>query len=118
MARLLTIGLMLGDVAGIGPGIASKVLASGKLRDVANLVVTGDARVLELGIRDAGAALPYSTYESIDQSGRGVPIRGRWNMRCAWRQHSPRRERLYPRPKWPRLFDNNPRRDSCLPGNP
>jgi len=67
MARLPTIGLMLGDVTGIGPEIAAKVLAAGKLRDVANIVVTGDARVLELGIRDAGVALPYSTYESIDR---------------------------------------------------
>ena len=55
---------MLGDMTGIGPEIAAKVLASGKLRDVAHIVVIGDARVLELGIRDAGVALPYSTYEA------------------------------------------------------
>jgi 4-hydroxythreonine-4-phosphate dehydrogenase len=57
---------MLGDVTGIGPEIAAKVLASGIAKDRANLVVIGDARVLELGIRDAGVSLPYTRYQSID----------------------------------------------------
>jgi len=57
---------MLGDVTGIGPEIAAKVLASGIAKDRANLVVIGDARVLELGIRDAGVSLPYTCYQSID----------------------------------------------------
>jgi 4-hydroxythreonine-4-phosphate dehydrogenase len=57
---------MLGDVTGIGPEITAKVLASGIAKDRANLVVIGDARVLELGIRDAGVSLPYTLYQSID----------------------------------------------------
>ena len=35
MSNLPTIGVMLGDVTGIGPEIAAKVLASGALRDQA-----------------------------------------------------------------------------------
>jgi 4-hydroxythreonine-4-phosphate dehydrogenase len=58
---------MLGDVTGIGPEIAAKVLASGIAKDRANVVVIGDARVLDLGIRDAGVSLPYTRYQSIDE---------------------------------------------------
>ena len=65
--NLPTIGLMLGDVTGIGPEISAKVLASGALKDVANVIVIGDARVLELGIREAGVDLPYTRYTSIDE---------------------------------------------------
>ena len=65
--KLPTIGLMLGDVTGIGPEISAKVLASGALKDLANVIVIGDARVLELGIREAGVDLPYTRYTSIDE---------------------------------------------------
>ena len=67
MSKLPTIGVMLGDVTGIGPEIAARVLASGALRDEANLVVIGDARVLELGMRDAGVSVPYTRYSSLDE---------------------------------------------------
>ena len=64
---LPTIGVMLGDVTGIGPEIAAKVLASGSLNDRANFVVIGDERVLKLGISEAGVTLPYTRYASIDE---------------------------------------------------
>jgi 4-phospho-D-threonate 3-dehydrogenase / 4-phospho-D-erythronate 3-dehydrogenase len=67
MSNLPTIGVMLGDVTGIGPEIAARVLAAGALKDEANLVVVGDARVLELGMRDAGASVPYTRYGSLDE---------------------------------------------------
>jgi 4-hydroxythreonine-4-phosphate dehydrogenase len=60
------IGLMLGDVTGIGPELCAKILASGKMKDAARLAVLGDARVLELGIRDARVALPYTVYRNIE----------------------------------------------------
>ena len=65
--NLPTIGVMLGDVTGIGPEIAAKVLASRVIAEQANLVAIGDARVLDLGIRDAGVTLPYTAYKSIDE---------------------------------------------------
>ncbi len=55
------------DVTGIGPEIASKVLAAADSRRVANLVAVGDRRVLDLGIRDAGVKLSYTAYSSIDE---------------------------------------------------
>ncbi|MEN3353433.1 MAG: 4-hydroxythreonine-4-phosphate dehydrogenase [Betaproteobacteria bacterium] len=66
MSKLPTIGLMLGDVTGIGPEIAAKVLASDAIKALANLIVVGDARVLELGMRDAGVTVPYTRYSNID----------------------------------------------------
>jgi 4-hydroxythreonine-4-phosphate dehydrogenase len=61
-----TIGLMLGDVTGIGPEIAAKLLASGEASRVANVVVIGDRRVLDLGIRNAGVQLGYRVVPSVD----------------------------------------------------
>ncbi|MDH3288430.1 MAG: 4-hydroxythreonine-4-phosphate dehydrogenase PdxA [Betaproteobacteria bacterium] len=61
------IGLMLGDMTGIGPEILARLLAPGKLAEVARVVVIGDARVLELGMRDAGVRLGYRTYASVDE---------------------------------------------------
>ena len=62
-ARLPTIGLMLGDVTGIGPEISAKMLATGAAsRAHARVAVIGDARVLELGARDAGVKLAWRAY--------------------------------------------------------
>jgi 4-phospho-D-threonate 3-dehydrogenase / 4-phospho-D-erythronate 3-dehydrogenase len=63
---LPVVGLMLGDVTGIGPEISAKLLASGTLQSKARTVVIGDARVLELGLRDAGVSLKYTAYADID----------------------------------------------------
>jgi 4-hydroxythreonine-4-phosphate dehydrogenase len=60
------IGLMLGDVTGIGPEISAKLLASGAANELANVVVIGDKRVLDLGIRNAGVKLGYRTVPSVD----------------------------------------------------
>jgi 4-hydroxythreonine-4-phosphate dehydrogenase len=59
------IGLMLGDVTGIGPEISAKLLASGATGD-ANVVVVGDRRALDLGIRNAGVKLGYRVVPSLD----------------------------------------------------
>jgi len=60
------IGLMLGDMTGIGPEVSAKLLASGKPAELARVVVIGDVRVLELGMRDAGVKLGYRTYSAVD----------------------------------------------------
>jgi 4-hydroxythreonine-4-phosphate dehydrogenase len=60
------IGLMLGDATGIGPEICAKLLASGSVSEVARVVVIGDARVLELGMRDAGVKLGYRRHSSVE----------------------------------------------------
>jgi len=60
------IGLMLGDATGIGPEISARLLASGAAGEVANIVVIGDRRVLELGMRDARVKIGYRVYPSVD----------------------------------------------------
>ena len=64
-AQLPIIGLMLGDVTGIGPEISVRLLASGILRDVARIVVVGDERVLALGCKDARVSLAWHQYETV-----------------------------------------------------
>ena len=61
------IGLMLGDMTGIGPEISARLLASGALNEIARVVVVGDARVLELGMRDAGIKLGYRSHARIEE---------------------------------------------------
>lgn len=71
------IGLMLGDATGIGPEIGAKLLASGTTNGLANVVVVGDRRVLDLGIRDAGVKLGYRVCPSIEAVRwpfEGVPL--------------------------------------------
>jgi 4-hydroxythreonine-4-phosphate dehydrogenase len=53
------IGMMLGDPTGIGPEQCARVLADGRLADVARFLVVGDSRVLAQGARDAGVTLDF-----------------------------------------------------------
>jgi 4-hydroxy-L-threonine phosphate dehydrogenase PdxA len=63
---LPVIGLMLGDVTGIGPEISAKLLASGATRDHARVVIIGDKRVFDIGMRDAAVEIPHTLYKTID----------------------------------------------------
>ncbi|WP_277184175.1 PdxA family protein [Caballeronia sp. BR00000012568055] len=71
------IGLMLGDVTGIGPELVVKLLAMKETRERADVVVIGDARVFELGMKDAGTTIPYMKIARIadaDHSAAAVPL--------------------------------------------
>ena len=77
MNKLPVLGLMLGDVAGIGPEISVKLLASGMPHSVARVVVIGDARVFESGCRDAGIRLACKVFDDIDAiefNGDAIPL--------------------------------------------
>lgn len=72
-----TIGLMLGDVTGIGPELIVKLLSSATTRELANVVIIGDERVLHLGMRDAGTEVPYRKVDTIEDAAwdePGVPF--------------------------------------------
>jgi 4-hydroxythreonine-4-phosphate dehydrogenase len=94
------LGLMLGDMTGIGPEISTRLLASGKLKDVARIVVIGDARVFELGCRDAGvqpAMRSYASVPAIDWSRDEIPLLDLGNIAPASlprRENSPESGRL------------------------
>ena len=62
MNSLPRIGLMPGDVTGIGPEIAAKLLASSQTPRLAEVVIIGDRRVLELGMHNAGVRVPFTPY--------------------------------------------------------
>src|SRR4051794_16577708 len=61
------IAFLLGDCTGIGPELCARVLADGRLNDAARLVVVGDARVLEQGMRDAVVSLSWHAVSSVDE---------------------------------------------------
>ncbi|WAJ30634.1 PdxA family dehydrogenase [Antarcticirhabdus aurantiaca] len=76
-ASLPVIALTPGDCTGIGPEITARILSDGRLRDAARLVLVGDARVVELGMRQAGVSFPLAPVESpaaADWSDVAVPI--------------------------------------------
>ena len=62
------IGLMLGDVTGIGPELVVKLLETPEARQKANVVIVGDARVFELGMQDAKLSLPYKLIADISEA--------------------------------------------------
>jgi 4-hydroxythreonine-4-phosphate dehydrogenase len=71
------LALLLGDSTGIGPEIVAKALASGDIRKAARIVLVGDARVLERGMRDVGASFPVSRIQAgapIDWDAESVPL--------------------------------------------
>jgi 4-hydroxythreonine-4-phosphate dehydrogenase len=71
------LGFVLGDPTGIGPEQCARVLADGRLADVARLLVIGDARVLERGARQAGVDLTLRRVaqpEGAEFDARTVPI--------------------------------------------
>jgi 4-phospho-D-threonate 3-dehydrogenase / 4-phospho-D-erythronate 3-dehydrogenase len=77
MKSLPVIGLMLGDMTGIGPEISVKLLASGVMKPHARIAVIGDAHVFELGCEDARTELAWRRYKdvtAIDWSRDEVPL--------------------------------------------
>ncbi|RFU48573.1 PdxA family protein [Paraburkholderia sp. DHOC27] len=61
------IGLMLGDVTGIGPELVVKLLSTPEAREKANVVIIGDARVFELGMKDAGIRIDYRLVNDVSE---------------------------------------------------
>src|ERR1700754_4254399 len=71
------IGLMLGDVTGIGPELIVKLLSLPETRQKANVVIIGDERVLELGMKDAGQRIAYTKIARVqdaDHHATAVPL--------------------------------------------
>src|SRR4051812_2730 len=94
------LGLMLGDMTGIGPEISAKLLASGRLKDVARIVVIGDARVFELGCRDARVQPAWRSHAgvaAVDWSRDEIPLVDLGNIdpaKLPRRENSPESGRL------------------------
>ncbi len=52
------VALVPGDPTGIGPEQCARILADRRLDDAAQIAVVGDARVLAMGMQDAGVSFP------------------------------------------------------------
>ena len=77
MTERPVIALTPGDCTGIGPEQTARILHDGRMSDVARIVVVGDARVLDLGMRQAGVEFAYRRYDSpgkVDWSDASVPL--------------------------------------------
>jgi 4-hydroxythreonine-4-phosphate dehydrogenase len=59
----------MGDPAGISPELTAKALALPEVRQAADIVVIGDARILELGARVAGVELDVDIRASAARTG-------------------------------------------------
>ncbi|MXQ14355.1 PdxA family dehydrogenase [Microvirga makkahensis] len=76
-STLPRIAFVLGDYTGIGPEISARILHSGALAGEARLLVVGDVRVLEQGMRDAGVSFAWhrvGSAQSVDWSASSVPV--------------------------------------------
>ncbi len=74
---LPVVALVPGDCTGIGPEQTARVLADRRMADVARLVVVGDARVIAMGMRQAGVSFELAAITAptqADWSGSAVPI--------------------------------------------
>lgn len=71
------IALTSGDCTGIGPEQVARILHDRRLAGVARIVVVGDARVLDLGMRQAGISFEYRRYETpaaVNWSDASIPL--------------------------------------------
>lgn len=77
MNPLPLLAFIPGDPTGIGPEQCARVLADGRLAQVARLLVVGDARVMERGAKDAGVTLALRKVRRPEEAtfdGSAVPI--------------------------------------------
>lgn len=71
------IALTPGDCTGIGPEQIARILHDRRMAETARVVVVADARVLDLGMRQAGVSFDYRRYEnpaSVDWSDVAIPL--------------------------------------------
>jgi 4-hydroxythreonine-4-phosphate dehydrogenase len=71
------IALYPGDPTGIGPEQTARLLAEGRVRDVARILLVGDARIVAMGAAQAGVEVPLAPVRSAadaDWDGAAIPI--------------------------------------------
>lgn len=66
--EICTVGVAMGDAAGIGSEIVAKAAADGVLTDKVRTVVVGDRRQFERGAEIAGVSCGYSIADSIEEA--------------------------------------------------
>lgn len=82
MADKPTIGVLLGDGAGIGPELVAKLCAARFFDDLCRPILIGDVRVLKLGMRNARVNFPYRIIAKVSEAdwSAGTPILDQKNL--------------------------------------
>ncbi|WP_034491707.1 PdxA family dehydrogenase [Afifella pfennigii] len=62
------LALVPGDPTGIGPELVARLLADGRMADVADFLLVGDRRVVEMGMRHAGVTVPLAPVASPSEA--------------------------------------------------
>lgn len=66
------LALVPGDPTGIGPEQVARILAEGRMRDVARFLLVGDRRVVEMGMKQAGVQVPLTIVTDVSQADFGA----------------------------------------------
>ena len=76
------IGLIIGDAAGVGPEIISKLAARKFYDDYCRPIVLGDARILQMGATAAGVTVPMQVISKVEEATweNGIPVLDQKNM--------------------------------------
>lgn len=70
------LGIILGDAAGVGPEIISKLAATGFYEEYCRPVILGDVRVFERGAKVSGLDIPVQIVNNIEEATwkDGIPV--------------------------------------------
>lgn len=70
------LGIILGDAAGVGPEIISKLAATGFYKEYCRPVILGDVRVLERGAKVCGLNIPVQIISKVEEATweDGIPV--------------------------------------------
>lgn len=82
MSDTPTIGVLLGDGAGVGPELVAKLCATRFFDNLCKPVLIGDVRVLELGMKSARVSFPYLSVADLSEAdwSAGIPILDQKNL--------------------------------------
>lgn len=70
------LGIILGDAAGVGPEIISKLAATGFYKEYCRPVILGDVRVFERGAKACGLDIPVQIISKVEEATweDGIPV--------------------------------------------
>lgn len=77
------LALTAGDPTGIGPEMTARILSGGACRDIADILLIGDSRVIGMGMKQAGVSFDLAVIdepEYADFSADAIPIIDLVNM--------------------------------------
>lgn len=85
MKQKPVLGVLLGDVAGVGPELVAKLAVSHYYENYCKPIVIGDVRVLKRAFEVIGAEVPLQVIDDVDQADwtQGLPVLDQKNVNPA-----------------------------------